>query len=196
MSESNPSFLKLKAGDAPKLGRNGGSISYVVLADAERRELFISVVSNNSGSGCWSTEAVPLEAIERCLPLDRAQAFSAKALMASFRGKSVNNGSFLCAALKVERLIGPAEGKPNQYQVAGDWPAWKAGMLALAGEPYALPSKAGMAARATATDAPETASLASAPSKAAGKVEASDARSPKKGRKGHAGEEGNDAPAA
>lgn len=192
MSESNPSFLKLKAGDAPKLGRNGGSISYVVLADAERRELFVSVVSNNSGSGCWSTEAVPLEAIERCLPQDRAQAFSAKALMASFRGKSVNNGSFLCAALKAEQLVGPAEGKPNQYQVAGDWPAWKAGMLALEGEPYAVPSKASVAAQATAA---ETASPASAPSKKSGKAEAGDASSPKKGRKGRPGKEGSDAPA-
>lgn len=142
MSE-NPSlsYLKLKTAEATKLGRNGGSVTYLILSDAERQELFVSIVGN-SGGGCWSTEIVPLSRIEACLPTDRAHPFPAKALMPAFIGKSVNNASFLVAALRAEHLFGPVPEKPNQHLVAPDWREWKERLLGLAGEPYVPPVKA------------------------------------------------------
>lgn len=186
-TESSTPFLLLKTAEAPKLGRNGGSVDYVLLADPGRTELFVSIVRNNTGSGCWSTEIVPLASVERCLPGDRNQPFPAKALLPSFRGKSVNNASFLCAALKAERLIGPAADRPNQYQVVGDWSAWKSALHALDGTPYAPPSKAAGPAAEPGEGTIAAASSEMTRQDLPGDVPAEDPKAPRQGRKDRVG---------
>ena len=49
MTTDTPTYLKLKTADAQKLGRNGGSISYMILTDTDRQQLFLSITGNDSG---------------------------------------------------------------------------------------------------------------------------------------------------
>jgi hypothetical protein len=116
----------------------------LILADADRQQLYIAI-SGNSGGGYYSSEIVSLTAIEACLPADHAQAIAAKSLAAAFVGKSANNPSFMAAILRSEGLLGLVENKPTQHQIAGDWSVWKSAMLALDGLPYVPPLKAGVA---------------------------------------------------
>ena len=142
-TDSPIAYLKLKSADAQKLGRNGGDVSYLILTDPDRQQLYITI-NGNSGGGYYSTEIVSLAAVEACLPDDNAQPIAAKSLAAAFVGKSANNPSFMAAILRSEGLLGPVENKPNQNQIAGDWSAWKSTMLALDGLPYVPPVKAGL----------------------------------------------------
>ena len=142
-TDSPIAYLKLKSADAQKLGRNGGDVSYLILTDPDRQQLYITI-NGNSGGGYYSTEIVSLAAVEACLPDDNAQPIAAKSLAAAFVGKSANNPSFMAAILRSEGLLGPVENKPNQHQIAGDWSAWKSTMLALDGLPYVPPVKAGL----------------------------------------------------
>jgi hypothetical protein len=142
MKQETPiTYLQLKSGQAPKLGRNGGEVHYLVLADAGRRELYISIIGNSS-AGCWSSECVPLTEIECCLPADRSQAFPARNLASAFTGRSANNPTFLAAVLRAEGLLAAAAIKPTQHQAEADWSDWKDVMLASPGEVYVPPVKA------------------------------------------------------
>ena len=132
---SDTTFIKLKTADATKLGRNGGSVTYVILCDSDRKHIFLSVVGN-SGGGYWSREEVGLDAVEKCLPEDRNQPLSAKSLAVAFISRSSNNPSFCAAVLRAEGLLGPVEGKPYLHQVAGDWSLWRDAMLKREGSPY------------------------------------------------------------
>ena len=78
MTTQTPQYLKLKSAEAQKLGRNGGSITYLILTDTDRQQLYVSIVANDSG-GFFSSEIAPFEKIEACLPADRTQPFAAKA---------------------------------------------------------------------------------------------------------------------
>lgn len=71
MTTETTQYLKLKSAEAQKLGRNGGSITYLVLTDTDRQQLYVSIVANDSG-GFFSTEIAPFEKIEACLPADRS----------------------------------------------------------------------------------------------------------------------------
>lgn len=142
MTTETPQYLKLKSAEAQKLGRNGGSITYLILADADRQQLYVSIVANDSG-GFFSTEIAPFEKIEASLPADRTQPFAAKALIPVFVSRSSNQPSFAAALIRAEGLTAAVDGKPHLHQCVGDdWEAWKARMLALPGEPYAPPLKA------------------------------------------------------
>ena len=140
MTTETPSYLKLKSADAAKLGRNGGSISYLILTDVDRQQLFISIIGNDSG-GYFSNEIARFDGIEACLPDDRDAPFPAKALTKAFVSRSSNQPSFCAALLRAEGLTAPVDGKPHLHQIAGDWTAWKAAMLALPGDPYVPPVK-------------------------------------------------------
>ena len=140
MTTETPQYLKLKSAEAQKLGRNGGSIAYVILSDTDRQQLYVSIVANDSG-GFFSTEIAPFEKIEACLPADRSQPFAAKALIPAFVSRSSNQPSFAAALIRAEGLSAAVEGKPHLHQIAGDWAAWKAAMLALPGEFYVPPIK-------------------------------------------------------
>ena len=140
MTTETLTYLKLKTADAQKLGRNGGSITYMILTDTDRQQLFISITGNDSG-GYFSNEIARFDGIESCLPDDRAAPFPAKALIKAFVSRSSNQPSFCAALLRAEGLTAPDDVKPHLHQIAGDWTAWKAAMLALPGETYVPPAK-------------------------------------------------------
>lgn len=179
MPHSNPlPSLCLATRTAQKLGRNGGAITYQVLADAERQRLFLTLIENDGG-GYFSREIVPFEAVEQCLPTDNAHPFAAKLFARCFRGKSANNPGFMAAILRSAGLLGPVEFKPHLHRLAGDWEAWKRTTLGLPGEPYAPPRPADI----TETDGAEAS--AATPSEE-GPAESDTAERPAggKGRKG------------
>lgn len=141
MSDScSISYVCLATATAQKLGRNGGGITFKVLADAERRQLFLTITGNDGG-GYFSREVVTLDAIERCLPSDRTQPFAAKVFARSFQGKSANQPGFCAAVFRSLGLLGPVENKPHLHIVTTDWTAWKSEMLTREGEPYVPPAK-------------------------------------------------------
>lgn len=142
MTDSSPiTYLCLLTEEAPKLGRNGGTLRFKILADTERQHVFLTIVGN-SGGGCFSPEIVNIDAIERCLPADREQPFAAKALASAFQGKSANQPGFCAAILRSLSLLLPVEGNTHLHQVGANWSEWKNSMLALPGEPYVPPTKA------------------------------------------------------
>lgn len=141
MTTQTPQYLKLKSAEAQKLGRNGGSITYAILTDTDFQQLYVSIIANDSG-GYFSTEIAPFEKIEACLPADRNQPFAAKALIPAFVSRSANQPSFCAALLRAEGLTAAVDGKPHLHQIAGDWAAWKAVMLALPSVVYVPPAKA------------------------------------------------------
>lgn len=150
MTTETLQYLKLKSADAQKLGRNGGSISYLILTDANRQQLYVSIIANDSG-GYFSTEIARFDGIEACMPADHTQPFSAKALIPAFVSRSANQPSFCAALLRAEGLTTAAEGKPHLHQVVGNWADWKRSMLALPGESYAPAAKEAHAADAVGT---------------------------------------------
>ncbi|MBS7242904.1 MAG: hypothetical protein KIG98_00965 [Comamonas sp.] len=46
MTIETTQYLKLKSADAQKLGRNGGTIGYLILTDTDRQHLYVSIVAN------------------------------------------------------------------------------------------------------------------------------------------------------
>jgi hypothetical protein len=130
-------YLSLKLASARKAGqRSTDDITYRILTDAQRQDLFITIVGNKS-SGCYSREVVPLAAVELCLSsVPKDKPFPGKIFRSAFVGKSVNNAGFMLALLKALELVKPAADTAHQYQVTGDWAEWKASMLACEGEVY------------------------------------------------------------
>lgn len=139
MSEhAEPTYLAVKTNCAPKLGRNGGGITYKVLTAPERQHLFLAIVGNDGG-GYYSREIVAFDAVEGCLPADQTQPLAAKTFASAFVGRSSNNPGFMAAILRAEGLLAGVEGKPHLHQLVGEWGAWKVAMLALPGDPYVPP---------------------------------------------------------
>lgn len=139
MTTAHMPALCLKRDTAPKLGlRSNGLISFAVLCDAERKEIFLAITANDSG-GYFSKEAVPFGQIEQCITPDKP--IPAKAFQTAFLGRSANNGGFLAAVLKHLGLISPTAEPTQLYQATGDWAAWQAAMLAEPGEVYVPPIK-------------------------------------------------------
>ena len=133
-AESNaaPSFWILKDATAKKLGkRSEGTISYRLLADADRQHLFIAITGNENG-GYFSRERVPFEKVRECLKSFSGKAWPSKALRAAFFGRSSNNPGFLAAVLSAESLIA-GDAVEGLNKAIGDWSAWEEAMLALPG---------------------------------------------------------------
>lgn len=174
-------YLSLKLASARKAGqRSTDDITYRVLTDEQRQDLFITIVANKS-SGYFSREIVPLAAIELCLNgIPKDQPLSARIFRSAFIGKSVNNAGFLAALLKAEGLLTPSTKVAHQHQVSGDWADWKANMLTREGEVYVPPAKdvptATSQAQATPT-APEDAQAKSQPRRKGRKALAGEATS-------------------
>lgn len=140
MTIETTQYLKLKSSDAQKLGRNGGSIRYLILTDTDRQLLYVSIIANDSG-GYFSNEIASFDGIEACMPADHTQPFPAKALIRAFVSRSANQPSFCAALLRAEGLTAAVPDKPHLHQVVGDWDDWKLAMLDLPGEPYVPPVK-------------------------------------------------------
>ena len=140
MTIETTQYLKLKSAEAQKLGRNGGSIGYLILTDSDRQQLYVSIIANDSG-GYFSNEIACFDGIEACMPADHTQPFPAKALIPAFISRSANQPSFCAALLRAEGLTAAVPDKPHLHQVVGDWDDWKLAMLDLPGEPYVPPVK-------------------------------------------------------
>ena len=141
-----PSFWILKDATAKKLGkRSEGSISYQILADADRQHLYVAITGNENG-GYFSRERVPFQSIEECLSSLPKKSFPSKALLNVFYGRSSNNPGFMAAVLSAEGLIAADATAETLHKVVGDWSAWQQKMLALPGTllqaeaPQALPN--------------------------------------------------------
>jgi hypothetical protein len=136
-------FWLLEAGTASKLGlRSTGSLGYQVLADHDRKNLFIALTQNDGG-GYFSKERVSMLSIEACLAAHSAGApFPSKALKGAYRSRSSNNAGFLTATLRVLGLTAAAPNADSKHIVAGDWDAWRKKMIAEAGTLIELPADA------------------------------------------------------
>jgi hypothetical protein len=180
---STTTFHLVRQGTAAKLGANStGTISYVVLIDADRTEPFIALTGNDGG-GYFSREAVPISALRRCAgQADSDNPLGASAFKPAFVGRSTNNGYFAVAALCAEGLLnrvqrdGPGRGQP--LTDAGFWDDWCTQVRAQAdeqgdalpvfqiGKPAVTEPAAEPAGADTATtegDAPEAVSIESSP---------------------------------
>jgi hypothetical protein len=124
-------YWLLKESTAPKLGlRAEGGISYHILSDTNRQNLFIAITGNDSG-GYFSRELVPIQKILTCL--DKCQIgkpFPSKTFKEAFTGRSSNNSGFLVAVLRAETLLAAAPDAETQHLASGDWAAWKEALLA------------------------------------------------------------------
>lgn len=128
-------FWLLEAGSAKKLGlRSTGSLNYQILADHDRKNLFIAL-TRNDGGGYFSKERVNLLSIESCLTAFKAPGapFPSKALKDAYNSKSSNNAGFLTATLRALGLTAAAPSADSKHIVAGDWDAWRTKMIAEAG---------------------------------------------------------------
>ena len=136
-------FWLLEAGSAKKLGlRSTGSLSYQVLADHDRKNLFIALTQNDGG-GFFSKERVNMLSIEACLDAHKAgEPFPSKTLKNAYKSKSSNNAGFMTATLRALDLTSAAPGAESKHIVAGDWDAWRKKMIAEAGTLIELPADA------------------------------------------------------
>lgn len=134
-------FWLLEAGTAAKLGlHSSGSLSYQVLADHDRKNLFIALTQND-GAGFFSKERVNMLSIDACLDAYKAGApFPSKALKNAYKSRSSNNAGFLTATLRVLGLTAAAPNADSKHIVAGDWDVWHKKMIATAGSLIELPA--------------------------------------------------------
>jgi hypothetical protein len=126
-------YLSLKLAKATKSGaRSQGYVHYRILTDVNHSQLFLTFVANDS-SGCFSREIVPFERVETALQgLEASKPIASKLFQPCFVSKSQNNAGFLIALLRSEGLLKTIPDAAHQHALAGDWPAWKTAMLALA----------------------------------------------------------------
>ena len=136
-------FWLLDEGPAKKLGlHSAGTLNYQVLADHDRKNLFIAL-TRNDGGGYYSKERVNLLAIEACLVAHRAgEPFPSKTLKDAYKSKSSNNAGFMTATLRALGLTAAAPEAESKHIVAGDWAAWRKTMISKAGTLIELPADA------------------------------------------------------
>lgn len=129
------SYLRLSVGQCPKLGQRAeGLIHFELLASMDRQQLFVRLVSNDSG-GYFGREPVAfarIRAVAEALEADKP--FNGRVFGGGlFKSQSANNGGFLTAALRSLGLLVAGE-KSNLSLVTGDWSAFAKAQLSLAGE--------------------------------------------------------------
>ena len=135
------SALRLKTGQAKKLGqRSEGCLTYELLTNEARQYLWIRVVANEGG-GYFSKECVEFSAIAKSIDVLSIDAsFPAKRFASAFVGRSSCNPGFLSAVLVTEMLLAPSPTTPFQLIRAGDWDKWCKEVLERPGEPIVLVS--------------------------------------------------------
>lgn len=132
-------YLRLHTDHAPKLAaRAMGGVTYEVLSNPEKTQLFIIVVANDGG-GNWNREVVSLQEIEKALKGQDKAPFPSRIFRGVFRGRSSNNAGFLAAVLAKEGLLAPAPEVKHKLALAGDWAAWQSGLLSKSGESILIP---------------------------------------------------------
>ncbi|WP_338648958.1 hypothetical protein [Pseudomonas sp. ML2-2023-3] len=158
---TNPiTALRLKTREAAKVGQySTGRITYEVLADEGRDNIWIRIMNNDS-SGWFSRELLTIEKIEACVEgIKEGEAMLSKRFAAAFKSRSANNAGFLAAALRAEGLLLPAPEQTSRHILGEDWEAWKTGLLDLPGDLIDLAPEEKATAKATpasTTDASDT----------------------------------------
>lgn len=177
-------YVSLKLATARKTSQRAtGEITYRVLCDEQREQLFITIISNDGG-GYFSKEIIPFDGVERCLaPYADGRPLPARVLRDAFVGKSVNNAGFLAAILRAEGLLSGVPDAIHQHQLSGNWIDWKETMLCANGEPYVPPTKPEANNNAETLESADTHATESASSHAgAGDSEGQTETSKRKGR--------------
>lgn len=133
--EAGPkTFLLIREDRAPKLGlRSTGGILFQVLTDEQRDKLFIRI-AGNEGGGYVSDEAVPVDAIRRCVEAFGQELLQATALKPAFIGRSSNNWGFLRTILVHEQLLRRDPDRPHLAADTGSWDEWTSRHLSMTGE--------------------------------------------------------------
>lgn len=128
-------YLLIREAAAPKLGsRSQGKITYQVLTDEAREELFLRI-ARNDGGGYVSDEAVPLNKLRGCInQLASDQPLRSAIFMAAFKGRSTNNPTFAAAVMINEGLLERDPLRPGVLTDVDGWPAWAAAQLATEGD--------------------------------------------------------------
>lgn len=132
---ASQSYLRLSAGQCPKLGQRAeGLIHFELLASMDRQQLFLRLTRNESG-GYFGREPVDFARIRTVAEAqDADKPFNGRVFGGSlFKSQSANNGGFMTAALRSLGLLVPGE-KSNLSLVTGDWSAFAQAQLSLAGE--------------------------------------------------------------
>ncbi len=113
---ADPDTRILKTGTCPTLSGKA-KLTYQIGLKAES-ELLVRI-TKNSGGGFFSTEWVPLARIQKTLLAKASESgvtsFTFRPL---FKGKSVNSGGFLLAALKQEGAVTVHPEKTRLHQLA------------------------------------------------------------------------------
>lgn len=120
----------------PKLSaRSAGSkIGYKLGYPHDQSEVFLSL-TENQGGGYFSREWVPLaRIIDKLKSLAGDGPFPAITLKSVMVGKSVNNASFLAAALVAEGVLKPEEDRAFKLGIVGDPAQWRTSLFSLSGE--------------------------------------------------------------
>ncbi|MBB5202831.1 hypothetical protein HNQ51_000124 [Inhella inkyongensis] len=124
-------YFRLRQGKAAKLSPHAkGEVTYDVLTDAQRSDVFISICSAAS-SAYFSSQPISVSAVESVvtsLPVDKA--ISANSFKHLYVNRSVNNPGFLACALVGEALLGRVPDKAHGMVNQGNWGVWKDTCLA------------------------------------------------------------------
>ncbi len=108
-----PALRILKIGTCPSLSE-ASTLTYHVGCD-DKSDIYFRVFDNSS-SGYFNKEWVSMESIGKAL--GASTAITSFSLHHIYKGKSLNNGGFLLAALKNEGLVlAPVDEKVRSYQM-------------------------------------------------------------------------------
>lgn len=118
-------FWLIRQDRCPKLGAfSAGVITYQVLTNETRDELFVRI-AGNEGGGYVSDEAVPFTSIVRCVnEHEEDKPMRSGDFRPAFVGRSNNNSGFLAAVLLHEQLLNRHPALPHLLIDAGGWGAW------------------------------------------------------------------------
>ena len=113
--EDNPDMRVLKTATCPTL--SGKSKLTYHLGCTPESEIHLRVYGN-SGGGAFSREWIALKDIQAALDKRlKGQHVTAFLLQPLYRGKSVNNFSFLLAVLAQEKLVRVLKGKKREHEI-------------------------------------------------------------------------------
>ncbi len=128
-------LVVVRSVQVPKLSqRADGLIGYQLAYVPDQSEAFFALTSN-AGGGYFSKEWVPVSRIvDKLAELSAEEAFPAIALKSVFVGKSVNNASFLAAALVAEGVLKSDPEKAFRLMVAPEAKDWRDLIFTLSGE--------------------------------------------------------------
>ena len=128
--------IRLKIEQATKVGKySTGVISYEILSDESRENIWIRLTSNDS-TGWFSRELIHTDQIFDCIKnLKQTDVILSKSFTLAFKSKSANNAGFLAAALRSEGLLKPATDQISRHVLGYDFSTWAQELSTLVGAP-------------------------------------------------------------